>query len=297
VTLTSSFNHPIKKVWDFIKDAIMSNRIMGEYRGEVTFLKGDNSYEAGNILAFKWKNMIHCTLYVENVINEDDFKQITYKCIRSEPMNLKYKMKWSFHSNTIDSNTLFIWDILYFNNIPTPEEIENANVMRRGMLKKFDDYFNSTFEEINQVETSVLNIKRSVLWALISNWANFKKLVPFIADEVIYEGDPNKLGTNLTLKWVKKEVECNLKVIKVSCDKKSDIWEYYMHCYKGVPVVPDQEIRFKIVKLSESQCFLEFRHVFKQYIKQDILDTIGADKKRILATLNEKLEKIAKNSI
>ena len=135
------------------------------------------------------------------------------------------------------------------------------------------------------------------MWEIISNRSNFRKLVPFIADEVIYEGDPNTVNTNLTLRWVNKKVECFLKVTNVSCDKKNIIWEYSMHCYQGVPLVPDQEIKFKIIRINEDSCFLEFKHVFKQKLKQNILDTITQDKKKILSKLNEKIIQIAKQRI
>ena len=75
------------------------------------------------------------------------------------------------------------------------------------------------------------------------------------------------------------------------------LWEYSMHCYQGVPLVPDQEIKFKIIRINEDSCFLEFKHVFKQKLKQNILDTITQDKKKILSKLNEKIIQIAKQRI
>jgi len=174
----------------------------------------------------------------------------------------------------------------------SPEEIESGNVVRLHVLKKFDEYLNSAKEITYQTETICLDMKRICAWSIISDWSNFKKLVPFIADEVVYDGNSHTVGSKLTLKWVKKNVECFLKVSQVNCDKKSDVWKYAMTCIKPTPEVPNQEIHFKIIKTSESSCFLEFKHIFKQRVNKEIIDIIAKDKKKILLSLKENFSKL-----
>jgi len=284
------FNHPIEKVWNLIKDARQINKISPLHK-ELVFIKGTNSYEVGTIFSFRIAGIIHCTLSVESIVDEEDSKVITFKCVKSQPANMRYTMSWMLFRDTIDGNTLLIWEIKYDDDcIPVPEDIETGIQIRNNLVKKFDEYLKLNYEDVSQTETIVLNIKRTCLWAIISNWTNFKKIVPFIADEVIYEGDPSTVDTKLTLKWIKKKVECHLKVVKVNCDKKKETWEYHMNCYKGVPAVPNQDIKFKIIRINDSTCFLEFKHAFKQHIKQDILDTIAKDKKKILLSLKDNLQ-------
>jgi len=288
------FNHSIARTWALVKDFNEVTKMFPDI-SEIAFLKGSNSYEIGNIFTFKMKKICNTTFNVEKVIDEEDNKLIMYRCVKSHPSNLKYTNTYHLYKDTIESNTLLLWEINYDeDSLISIEELENANVIRMNMLKKYDEYLNSSFEEISQTETVVLNIKRTCLWAIVANCTNFKKVVPFIADEVVYEGDPNNVNTKLILKWIKKKVECYLKVTKVNCDKKSDIWEYHMNCYKGVPVVPNQEIKFKIVKINEDSCFLEFKHMFRQYIKQDILDTIAKDKKKDIINVEGKADEINK---
>ena len=67
-----------------------------------------------------------------------------------------------------------------------------------------------------------------------------------------------------------------------------------MTCFKGMPPVPEQEIRFKIVRIDKHFSFLEFKHIFKQGVNKDIMESITQDKRKILITLKEKLGMLVK---
>jgi len=56
-------------------------------------------------------------------------------------------------------------------------------------------------------------------------------------------------------------------------------------------VVPKQDIELKLIEINENSCFLEFKHIFKQYIKEPVVQIISKDKKKILLTLKNVIEK------
>ena len=295
-TLSYVYNHSISNVWNLVKDINEISKALTQLKSGIKVKTDSNSFQLETNLSTDYKHTLTLNHISKEVIDQEDNKKITFSCNSSSLTDQIFSITYMLFVDSIDNNTLLIQEIIFNESINT-NSLKKEISLQKEIIKKFHEYLNTKTVEIRQIESIVIDINRNCLWEIISNWSNFRKLVPFIADEVIYEGDPNTVNTNLTLRWVNKKVECFLKVTNVSCDKKNIIWEYSMHCYQGVPLVPDQEIKFKIIRINEDSCFLEFKHVFKQKLKQNILDTITQDKKKILSKLNEKIIQIAKQRI
>ncbi len=293
-TLSYVYNHDINKVWKGVKDVSQLGKIDPNINIEVNFLKGSCSWKKGSIYTLTSLNSYQAIVEVIQAIENEEFKLIQYKSKVILPFNHEYINTVSLYYDSILSSTKVVHELLYEENTDQ-EFIKMMNIVRNEFLKKINDYLNNSYQFFSQEESLVLELNRKCLWEIVSNWNIFKKLVPFIADLVIYDGNPQVKGTNLRLKWLKKNIECFLKVERVSIEKDSDIWEYSLLCYKGVPAVPEQEIIFKIVRIDKYFSFLEFKHVFKQSIKSEILESISQDKKKILQTLKEKIDKLKQN--
>jgi hypothetical protein len=293
-SLSFEYNHNIKKVWKAVKDIRILGKIDPNINIEVNFLKGSCSWNKGSIYTLTSLNSYQAIVEVIQVIENQEFKLIKFKNKVLLPFNHEYINTVSLYYDTIQSSTKIVHEMLYEENTDV-EFIKMMNVLRAEFLKKINDYLTYSNEYFSQEESFVLEINRKCLWEIVSNWNILKKLVPFIADLVIYEGSPKVKGTNLRLKWLKKNIECFLKVERVSNEIDNDVWEYSLLCYKGVPAVPEQEIIFKILRIDKNFSFLEFKHVFKQSIKNEILESISQDKKKILQTLKEKIDKMKQN--
>ena len=74
----------------------------------------------------------------------------------------------------------------------------------------------------------------------------FKKHVRLIAD----------IDAKVALKWHEKMVTCYLKVVLIECDKSNNDWIYRLECYDGIPKIPNQILKFTVMKGSEDKCFL-----------------------------------------
>ena len=246
VTVSYIFNHSISNVWNVIKDVRESDKILTNIRTDLKFLNGSNSYEKGSIFRFKWRKMSLITFLVDDVIDTEEYKKLTIKCIKTDPIDMRYVFTYHLYINTTDNNTLLVWEIFLDSSYTVSNQEELCKLEMEDLFDKIDSHLTLIIKEVYQNESIILNVKRNKLWAIISNWNILQKIVPFIADEVVYDGVPDEVDSNLTLKWVKKNVEVYLKVNEVDCDRKSDIWVYSLICVKGIPVVKDQKIRFKI---------------------------------------------------
>jgi len=248
------FRHNINRVWDIIKDAYVMQVIFGDTMicQNLTIIKGNNTYDVGNIFTLLWRSMLQVTYEVENISIEDDFRQIRLKCIKTVPFDMRFTYIYSLYTTTNDNYTIMIMEILH-------EE----------------EYF-STVEQKRMGEL-------------------VRKLVPIIADNVVYLGDPLKKDSKLLLKWISKKIECYLKVEEVRNEDLKEDWVYSMQCYDGIPKPPIQNLIFTLNSVNEDIVFLEFKHVFHEPIKYDIMKNISQDKKKILQELRIKLESFKEN--
>jgi hypothetical protein len=292
------FKHHINRVWDIIKDAYVMQSIFEDTMicQNVTILKGNNTYDVGNIFTLLWRSILQVTYEVESVSIEDDFRQIRLKCIKTVPFDMRFTYIYSLYTTTIDNYTLMIMEILheqvYFSTV---DQKKMGELERKEVLTVIDNYLNQSVKDLYQVESVIIKTNINRLWSIITNWVEFRKLVPVIADRVVYLGDPLKKDSKLLLKWTNKNIECYLKVEEVRNEGLNEDWVYSMQCYDGIPKPPIQNLIFTLNSVCEEIVFLEFKHVFHEPIKYDIMKNISQDKKKILQELRNKLESFKEN--
>ena len=161
---------------------------------------------------------------------------------------------------------------------------------KKEFFSLIDKYLCQNTKDLFQIESIIIKTTMNRIWGVVTNWFEFKNLVPFIAEKVVYIGDPLMKDSKLLLKWPSKNVECHLKVIGMKCDENEAIWEYFLECYDGVPKPPAQHLSFTLSKLTEDSVFLEFKHTFLDPIEYDILQNISQDKQKILLQLRKAIE-------
>jgi len=291
ITETYVYKHNIEKVWELFKDINRFPEFHNNAKTHIKFLKGNNSYEVGNIFVMKFA-FIDVVYEVVNVTNQEEFKQFQWKCCKSVPTNVNYDYKIYLYRTTADDSTLLNLELDFEKEwYLTHDQKEEIDRERRRYLVNVDKYLSKCVKEQYQYESIIIKTSREKLWGIVTNWVEFRALVPLISDDVIYDGDPLVKDTKLTLKWLKKGAECHLRVKIVSCNDNDDIWTYMMECYDGSPKPPPQNIVFIISKMSEEDVFLEFKHEFLETINQGIMQSMSQDKQKILLELRKQLEK------
>ena len=213
-TLSYVYNHSISNVWNLVKDINEISKALTQLKSGIKVKTDSNSFQLETNLSTDYKHTLTLNHISKEVIDQEDNKKITFSCNSSSLTDQIFSITYMLFVDSIDNNTLLIQEIIFNESINT-NSLKKEISLQKEIIKKFHEYLNTKTVEIRQIESIVIDINRNCLWEIISNWSNFRKLVPFIADEVIYEGDPNTVNTNLTLRWVNKKVECFLKVRKI----------------------------------------------------------------------------------
>lgn len=293
------FKDTIQRVWYLVRDQVKTDKIFQDFRSPVKFLKGENTYEIGNEFSFLYMKEAELVFRCDEVIEEENFKKILWK-VQPNQYKIKYDFVYSLYSNTLDKSTVMIWEIIYEKEaMPIPRKLKEVDdIIRADMLGRLDYYLRKNSDNLFQIESVIINEEREKVWNIITNWSKLQKIVPTLADEVLYDGDPLSVNTKCKLQWNTKNMEFNIKVKKVLKENPTDDWEYVLECYDGRPKVPLQELHFKLIHLPELKyTYLQFQHVFKEPLKYEMIESIIKDKKNILSSVRKHLEKEKKKGI
>jgi hypothetical protein len=287
------FNHNIERVYNIFKDPEMrgkSNHIMPF----VDYYNESEPLDKADSFILLWKN--HKINYkLIKKAKRKEYKEIVYKCTYMDMPNLSYININRFYYSSIENKTIMLQKFDICDELAenfTKEQWYLAEKDAKDILVLFNKFLSNNEIYLYQEESILINKNYYFVWKIITNWTLFQEMVPLIAESVDYNGNPLEEGTKFSLKWGSKNIECQMKVVKVNSQENTFMWEYFVDCYDGKPKITKQELQFRILKVDENKTYLSFKHVFKEFISKDFIEIIVNDKKNILKTLKLKLEKL-----
>jgi len=292
ISITYSFNDSINRVWKVLKDFERCSPEFSDLRSSCEFIVGKNTYELNNEFKISWNDNSTLLFKCVKISDEEYMKKIFWR-VHAPEYNIYYKHSYILHSNTIEKNCILIWDITYEEPEKLPFTKETLIFFHKIFLdscKKYENLIKKSLDDLIQIESVIINKDRGSIWKLITNWKDFTKVVPKVADTVHYEGNTLEINTVITLKFIARAVECKLKVVSVSNNPEDEKWEYILECIDGKPKVPKQNLIFSFLEISDHMTFLSFKHEFLQSVKFDMVESISDDKKIILSELKNFFE-------
>jgi hypothetical protein len=296
LVFTHVFKDHISRVFEvFANPQIYNEHIINEFINFFQFKKGSNFAELGCEFQFKWKNFFTVDMIIAEVIDTDCYKRIKFRTTKVEPIKFNYSLVIHFYWNSVEKNTFHVNELILDdpNHLNLVDEALNYSE-KLHICQKAEIYLQSSIYELEQTESISISKNIKKVWDVVTNWELFHKYVPLVSESVVYDGPPTEVGTILRTINSTKKSENFLRVVKVSSNNENQM-EFKLECFRGVPKCPNQELQFLLIKIDEESCFLSFKHVFKQYIKYELLSVISKDKKSILVDLKKNLEKEEKD--
>lgn len=292
ISTTYSYNDSIKRVWDVFKDFDKCNADFADMRTKCEFIVGNNTFEVNNEFKMTWKDSSELIFKCINVVDEEFHKKIAWR-VHVPDYEVYYTHIYIIHSNTIEKNSILIWDIIYDQpeKLPfTKDTLINMHKILLESCKRYEIILKKNLDNLNQTESVIINKEKEKIWRLITNWKEFVQIVPAVADEVELEGDPQQINSVVRLKFTTRDVECKLKVISINNNPQDEKWEYNLECVDGKPRVPKQILSFNLMDISDNMTFISFKHEFKQMVKYELMQSISNEKKKILSGLKNYFE-------
>jgi len=130
--------------------------------------------------------------------------------------------------------------------------------------------------ETEQVESCILKKNKNAIWKLLfSDFNNFSKLIPGLADEIIFKDEKLSLNSEFILKFNKENLEVPFRVSLYQNEENIGTWKIGFSIIDSNKVnkksknefyIPFQEISFEIF---EVDCYKNTKSmiIFKQTFK------------------------------
>lgn len=286
------FNTTFNDTWYALRDVKITNYILNNLLNlsctEPAFIKGETSYERGADFFFTWKDMIKLFFRVEEIIDTDYYKRLKWFLYKTDPPSFSYY--FTLHLHNLEHKCFLTTEINHIQPIfMTPEEVKVQSDERymifSGIGKKILAREHLKFHE----ENVFISASKQMLSKIILNMKLLRRVAPSICDSIEYEGEKIDVGMEVNFVW--KSTNMNVKLIVKDIVKTKDLLIiHYQNC-SNVPNIPDQEIEWKVKKISDKESLVSFKHKFNDVIKKDLLMDISKQKVKILKQLKESAEK------
>ena len=118
---------------------------------------------------------------------------------------------------------------------------------------------------------------------------NSNSIFPNIFEEIFYKGEPENVGTVISLIWKDDLKFCKFLVTNYSSEQ--DEYEIHFKSLESFPKIPPQEMQIK-VKKTEEMSTIEFKNIYICGIDSQQLSRLSNFKKNILDGLDLIIKKV-----
>lgn len=229
------------------------------------------------------------SVYIENYVNNDKEKRVDFKLDNVVPLNLSMGYSYGFYPNTSNDKVVYVYKSTIkdeFNLLLTKEH--NNSTTKLTTFHMVSKAFRKCLNGLNQIESVFIKGSFDSMWSLL---LDLNKLIEitnskFLGSSINYSSSSVSVGTLMELTF-SNDIKIKLRIKKVKMTKFSKL--YILESVDSNSYIPLQEIQFLLIK-SKKGFFLEFKHIFKQYVKLKIIRSYSCQKQQMLANLKRHFE-------
>jgi hypothetical protein len=287
-----TINDKITKVYETFADLANIQPYFKDFLTNLEYTKGNNTYENQNEFTYTWLNLTKINFKCSQVSNTDYLKKISWK-ITCQDYNLEFENNFCFYDNTIGNSTLFVWELSCSHDefLSNQKVLDLFECIKKNAIKRWKEFLEKSSRDKIQHESIMIHSPINHVWKIITNWKILNKIVPFLAEEIEYNGNPLEVGTKVKMTSQSKNVEMIMQVTKVNNSNLTE-WEYELQLKESQPKMSKYVMKFMLIEVNSEYTFVIFQHMYKEYIKTEILESLGKDKRRILNELKKQMKKL-----
>lgn len=234
------FKFKIEQVWKIISHPAKLLLSLGEWVDKLKYTEDNQikelifeeemKFKKNSILSFRWKSIFQCKHDIKEIIETDFYKKIIFDSYAIYPFFIKYQIIYNLYWDSVEENTLLIHEVVCEENNKLFQNDQEQNIKERYvMFKKIEELLKNDLSALYQEEAIILDININQLWNIVTDWRLLKEYVPDICSEILYQGDPQELGTEM--KIINKEKNKNgytyLRVIEIVKNNQQKIKQNY----------------------------------------------------------------------
>ena len=303
---TYTFKESLNNIYStFSNIKTFNNEIFSNLYSNISFSHSENLDEEGNILKFCWKNFYNIQLLCTQKTTSKNFKSFTVKSISiSEFINGNFSLKCKFFYNSCERNTLLVLEFFFDYDIGYElfkEEVSNNGLI--NICNNIDEIEIKSKKNIEQIESIIINSNIKDVWNLITDFekcfsGNYKNVIKL---NVVNEKGEKIIGNELLIGNVIKVIKDDNKIISdlvitdIKIDKENFYYKIEMETknnekFNNDFIILKQNVIFGVKKLEENISFLYIKHLTKDFISDEKLNTLSLIKKKLLLSYKMMLE-------
>lgn len=305
---TYTFKESLDNIYStFSNIKTFNNEIFLNFFSNISFSHSENLDEEGNILKFCWKNFYNIQLLCTQKTSSKNFKSFTVKTISiSEFVNGNFSLKCKFFYNSCERNTLLVLEFFFDFDIGYElfkEEISNNELI--NICNNIDEIEMKSKKNIEQIESIIINSNINNVWNLIidfekcfnGNYKNINVIKLIVVNEKGEKIIGNKLIIGNIIKVIKDEnktisdlIITDIKIDNESCYYKIEMETKNNEKFNNDFIILKQNVTIGVKKLEENISFLYIKHLTKDFISDEKLNTLSLIKKKLLLSYKMMLE-------
>jgi hypothetical protein len=285
-----TFNHPIEKVFQMITNPVSYVKVFSPFMGDYKYLEGRMYTTIGTEFLYTWtKIMPLITFHIKviEVADDTNYKMISLYCQAIKPASMKFNTVYKLFRVSTNMQTQLSVRV-FFNSYESfhIHECLLNDTEKMSIIRNMENYLAGQFE-LFQEEAIILEADIHKVWEVITNWKDFRRHVPEVAEEVTVEYSPDSEDNMVeVIKLKENKTEQSLKV--VTKEFNGNIGVYTMITTDDIKS-PPQEIIFRLLSIDCAMCYLVVRHNFYEPVPCKYIKLLSKKKKRILKTLEKSL--------
>ena len=196
------FKLDLESLWNFVKDTNETSKINCGSRTRVIFTKGENSYTQDAEFYFEWKSVTKIIVTILEVKESTNEKRIVAKILR-QPENEQLTVIY-YLCEVTPYYTLFEIENIFDGQgkCLNPSQEKKLNDELKELLLSYEKFLlYSRGKTYSHRSLQKYNIEPKALFSLISDWRKLAKVFPNIFEEIFYKGEPENVGTVISLIW------------------------------------------------------------------------------------------------
>jgi len=266
------FNENIERVWIFLRDVSLIEKVNPNLITQFQLKKGNNSWTVGNKFTSYWIGV----------------SQIESECIFSKThTNLKVIVwKYNLQINLFFYKCLFIYKIteddstLATINIKTPLDeneytpyydlLDGYKKLYHDLLTLYAKYMKLSNVSIINYESTIVKKNIKFVWDFCTNLNNITPIWDLLKGKFEYYGDLFQKGTFIRGNNAEGKT-LYLQVNDVQMNEKDNYWFYSIETFGTAAHLRKQEIKLGIIKIDENTSQVSFTHSFHENVSREIV--------------------------
>ena len=283
LTTSLVFEQNIDALWLYLKD--LSNTIKAmDFFENLQFIKGNNTWNEGNIFSFNWIGLTHLEGKVIGIKSTSNKKIIIWKA--KGDIGISFYKTLCLYRITENNKTLVKSIISRTEN---KNELIDFNASRNYYVKTEFNILENTSKLLNNIkkdtisyESCIINVNYLKVWEFITDLKKLSEIAPIIGSKIEYSGEKLKVGSFIKYYIDALGKTVFFKITGVEMAKKMKNWIYKLEAIgvnvKNIPIY----IENKVTIIDENKTQLSLLHKFSYNTDQKFFNFFSINKKEII---------------